>query len=295
MKRKLMAAFALLSTGCSSALPTFHLDHGQEAKSHTLVERLAIEAQGLSDMFRLRALIELAIVVTVALLLVRAASVVLKVAWRLGFDARRRLGGIENASRVVLAAVVLYLIARRVAAAAPIVSAFAFVVLLASASWVFSGHIQNALVGVGLVLRRRIRGGDRIQVGGHGGIVQRVGIAQVELRQPDGATSFVPNRLLNDAVVTVARVKNTVPVRVRLRLAGAVTGDVLEDARRVAVLSPYRAPGSMVEVTGEEDDHAVAVQIQVWSEAAGREARAQLESSLRAALADKSEARKAVA
>ena len=60
MKRKLMAAFALLSTGCSSALPTFHLDHGQEAKSHTLVERLAIEAQGLSDMFRLRALIELA-------------------------------------------------------------------------------------------------------------------------------------------------------------------------------------------------------------------------------------------
>jgi hypothetical protein len=228
--------------------------------------------------------------------LVRAVSVGVRLAWRLGLDGRRRLGGWENASRVLSAALVLYLIARRAAAAAPIISAFGLIVLLAAASWVLSGHIQNALVGVGLVLRRRIRGGDRITVGEHSGIVQRVGIAQVELRKPDGATAFVPNRMLSDGVLTVAREKNSVPVNVRLVLHSPADRSVTEEARRVAVLSPYRAPGSGVEVARDpSDERVLAVQVQAWSEHAARQAGAQLEAALRVALADRIEARKASA
>lgn len=279
----------LIATGC---VPEFEAPTAPAApRAQTLVERLATEAEGIDRLLAFESLVALVLLILLAVLLQRAVSFAVRMAWRLGLDANRRLSGWDSASRIVLAGAVVYLVAHRAATAAPILFALTVVVLIAAASQVFASQLRNVWVGMGLALRRRLRTGDRIKVGEHEGIVRDVGLSQTTLRKTDGSTVLVPNRLLAEDVVTVAREKNSVPVSVRIVLAERSARSDLEKARRVGLLSPYRAPGSAVEVERDtKEPTALTVQIQVWAERAAREAADHLDASLRAALAPKDEA-----
>ena len=255
------------------------------APPSTLGDRLAGEADGLGALFHLDVMRQLAVLLVAALLLTRVASALVRVASRLGIDSQRRFNWWEGGSRVLVGALVLYLVGSAVARAAPLLSAFGALALVVAGSWVFSAHLQNAVGGVGLLLKRKLRTGDRIQVGALDGVVRSVGLTQLQLVKADGSTVLVPNRLLNEAALTVAREKNSVPVRVRLRFENELSSSMLEQARRTALLSPYRAPKSSVEVSRDAADGCVLeVAVQVWAAAAARAATDHLESSLRVAL-----------
>ncbi len=279
------ALFVLASTACNRSLPELGTPDTAGPAGHTMVERLAAEAERLGALFRLDFLLKLALLVIVSMLVTRVVTFLVRLAWRLGLDAQRRLSWWQGGSRVVVGAFVLYVLGRSIARAAPILSAVGLVFLVVAASWVFSAHLQNALTGIGLLFRRQLRNGDRIQVGGLDGVVRSVGLMNLELVKADGSRVMLPNRLLNQQALTVAREKNSVPVRVRLRFDSAPSQGMLEQARRAALLSPYRAPRSSVEVSRDPDDLCVMdVGVQVWAAAAARAARDHLESSLRAAM-----------
>jgi hypothetical protein len=250
-----------------------------------MVDRLASEAERLGALLRLDVLLQLAILAVVAVLLARLGTALVRFAWRLGIDSERRLAWLEGGSRVLVGALVLYAVGRSIAGAAPMLSALGLLALVVAGSRVFSAQLQNVLGGVGLLLRRRLRNGDRIQLGDLDGIVHSVGIARLRLTKADGSTVLVPNRMLNETALTVAREKNSVPVRVRVRFDLEPARPMLELARRTALLSPYRAPGSSVEVARDPSDARVMeVAVQVWAAAAARVATDHLESSLRQAL-----------
>jgi len=286
-----LPAVLLLSSGCARSLPNLNVDGpaGPTAKV-SFTERMAIEAERLATLFSWDSLIQLALLIALAVLAARTIAAAVRFAWRLGFDSDRRLGGWEGGSRVVIAAFVLYVVGRHVAAAAPIFSASAFVLFVSVAALVFSSHVQSMLVGAMLLLRRRLRTGDRIRVGGHDGTVQRIGWTEIELLSDDGSTVHVPNRVVGDTSLTVAREKHSAPVKVRLALDTPVSRDLLESARRAALMSPYRAPGSAVLVHRDAaDPNTLEVTLQVFGPEASATASDHLEASIQALAAAESQ------
>ncbi|MEZ4226575.1 MAG: mechanosensitive ion channel [Polyangiaceae bacterium] len=280
-----VAGVAALCSACGGTLPELVAPDASGPAGHTLTERLAAEAARFDALLRVDVLFKLALLLVVAALLSRMARVLVRLAWRLGLDTQRRLSWWEGGSRVVVGALVLYIASRAALAAAPILSTLLLLALLVASSWVFSSHLQSGIVGIGLLLRRRLRSGDRVQVGGLDGVVNAVGLFNLEIAKADGATALVPNRLLSEQALTVAKEKNSVPVRVRMRFDTAPTRVMIEQARRAALLSPYRAPGSSVDVGRDPADLCVMdVSVQVWAAAAARTAADHLETSLRAAL-----------
>lgn len=274
----------LLAAGCNAQLPKLDAPN-PGAPGSAMVDRIAGEAARLGALLRLDVLLQFVILVVVAVFLTRFATAMVRFAWRLGIDSERRLGWWEGGSRVLVGALVIYFVVRSVAQAAPMLSAFGLLALLIAGSRVFSAHLQNLTSGVALLLRRKVRHGDRIQVGSLDGIIESVGITQLRLTRADGSTVLVPNRLLNEEALTVAREKNSVPVRVRLRFEAEPSRAMLELARRAALLSPYRAPGSSVEVVRDASDSSVLeVAVQVWAATAVRAATDHLEGSLRLAM-----------
>jgi small-conductance mechanosensitive channel len=287
----LLPGFAFAVSACGSGFEAFDAKTGAPGELGTgFAVRLLAEARALGTLFEARTLALLALALFAAWLTLRAVRFAIRIVWRLGFDPEQRLAFWDAALRVALVLVIVYAVGRRAASVAPFFTASAGVLLLVAWSWVLSAELQNLLVGVGLVLRRRLRGGDRVQIGAHGGIVRRVGLNQLELRQADGARLFIPNRLLYDHALTVAREKNSVAVVVELALSAVPTLAMLDQIRRVALLSPYRAPGSSVSVHRVGEDR-LSVELQAWAAQAARVAAEHLEASLLALLSD--EARRA--
>lgn len=280
---------ATLALACKPKMPELNPSGVAGAPSSTLGDRLAGEADRLGALFHLDVMLQLTVVLVAALLSTRLVSALVRVAGRLGIDSQRRFTWWEGGSRALVVVLMIYLVGGAIARAAPLLSALGAMALVVAGSWVFSAHLQNAVGGVGLLIRRKLRTGDRIQVGTLDGVIHSVGLTQLQLIKADGATVLVPNRLLNEAALTVAREKNSVPVRVRLRFENELSNSMLEQARRTALLSPYRAPKSSVEVTRDGADGSVLeVAVQVWAAAAARAATDHLESSLRLALPQES-------
>jgi hypothetical protein len=282
----------LTALGAVGCVPTIDAPAGERPRAtQSLVERLAVEAEGVDRLLSFQSLLSFLVLIALALVVQRGVTLVVRLAWRLGVDADRRLAWWDSAIRVLLAGVVFYFVAHRAATAAPILFAVTFIVLVAVGSTVLAGQLRNAWIGLGLALRGRLRAGDRIQLTDHEGIVREVGWMQTTLRKADGSTVIVPNRLLDENVVTVAREKNSVPVTVRVSV-GAIGRLELERARRIGLLSPYRAPGSAVEVTREAvEPPMISLRVQIWAERAAREAAGHLEASLKSALESKDESR----
>lgn len=247
-----------------------------------LGDRVIAEIEALREALTPTELALAALAVVGAVLFARAFSALARVAWQLGFDAERTLaawaGGVRVASFVALA----LLAASALFSAAPLVTTVGLTLTVPCLVLVLAPTLQSVVVGLELALRRRLREGDRVLFGGASGIVQRIGLTHVHLRSPEGNTRHIPARLFARQVLEVERARNAVPVTVRVPLSRPPTPQLVESARRVAALCPYRVPGSALAVPPWTRRAAeLAVEIHVWSEDAVSDARTQLDAQLR--------------
>ncbi|HEU5074401.1 MAG TPA: mechanosensitive ion channel domain-containing protein, partial [Polyangiaceae bacterium] len=210
---------------------------------------LLVRAQGLSELLSLRFLLLTALVIAAAFLVNLAVQRVVRVAWRLGFDTERRLAAPASMLSLCLAAFVALFVAYAVYRSAPVFAVVVSLALFGGALWT-SGVLADAALGIGLIVRRPLRIGDRVIVGEHVGIVREIHLTKLELRGSDGATIIVPNRLLGRHALSIERARNTVPIEVGVELAEPSQARI-RTLRRSLLLSPYRAPGTSVEVTSD--------------------------------------------
>ncbi|MGE0320701.1 MAG: mechanosensitive ion channel domain-containing protein [Polyangiaceae bacterium] len=278
-----LASLSLL--GCSGS-------SGSDTATLELGDAIVREVGELRGLLGLNSLIFSGIGLALVWVTLRGIRRAVHVVWRLGLDSSRRLETTATAARVVLVALVVLFVLRRIASLAPILLTFTLLAAILLLGAAYARQLPSVLVGLSLLLRRRLRHGDRIHIANHSGTVREVGLAQLHLRRGDGATLFVPNRLLMEEVLTVEHAKNSEPVRVRIPAASPQQREQLELARRVALLSPYRVPGSPVELIEDDVEHRrYCIEIHTWSVRAATEAREHLEETLDSALAAQARAR----
>jgi small-conductance mechanosensitive channel len=204
-------------------------------------------------------------------------------AWQVGMDTERRLAPVRSAANVIILSAVAILLLRRSLVAAPVITLLALVVTSGAAALVLAHPIQNVWAGFVLAFRRRIRAGDRVTVAGQVGIVLDISLTQLHLRGPDGASIFIPNRVVLNQALRIEQAKNTEAVVVQVVPDARTTPETIKAVRRAALFSPFRVPGTAMDVQ-VVDSGAVQVTIQVWSGRTVREARIHLEARLQALL-----------
>lgn len=277
-------ALAWVATGCTKS--TGYLDpKGTGTEADGLAAQFTQEADALVHLLGFGQILVAALVLAVGWAAVRIVHHAVVLAWRMGLDDKRRLAPLRSAIFVIIVGGVGYLLLRRFLVAAPVITLAVLAFCSGTLILVLAKPIQNVWAGFLLSFRRRVREGDRVTVGGQVGIVRDVGLTRLHLRCADGAALMVPNHVVLRETLRVEQAKNTVPVTVRVPTHRPDPGpDIVRTARRSALLSPFRAPGTAVEVT-VLDDGAVEVTMLAWSERAVHEAGIHLDVRLRAALA----------
>lgn len=273
-----------LLAGCSgtSATDTSTLDLG---------DAIVGEVTALRGILGLRSLLFIAVAGALVVFSMRGIRTAVHIVWRLGFDSSRRLETTATALRFAVAALAVLFALRHIASTAPVLLTFTLLAVALLLAAAYARQLPSILVGLNLLLRRRLRHGDRIHIAEHSGTVREIGMAQLHLRRGDGAALFVPNRLLTEHVLTVEHTKNSEPIRVRIP-GERHQRDQLDLAKRIAVLSPYRAPGSPVDFSEDDAERRVySVEIHIWSDRAATEARSHLEQALETALAAQARSR----
>ncbi len=274
-----------LLTGCAGASTT-------DTRALGLGDAIVLEVAALRGILGLRSLLLIGVAGALVVFSMRGIRGAVHVVWRLGFDGSRRLETTSTALRFVVAALAVLVALRHLASIAPILLTFSLLAAALLLAAAYARQLPSVLVGLSLLLRRRLRHGDRIHIAEHSGTVREVGLAQLHLRRGDGAALFVPNRLLTEHVLTVEHTKNSEPIRVRVPGSPPHLREQLELAKRVAVLSPYRVPGSPVDFAEEDAERrAYSVGIHIWSDRAATDARSHLEQALEAALTPQPRAR----
>lgn len=270
-RRAAVAALtALGATACGRS--------GDAPTALALGDRLVADAQALQALLTSRAVLFFPIAVLLGWAASRALKVLVLTAWRLGIDPQHRLGRYRALWDFGLALAVAWAIVARLVAAAPILALGGLGLALGALTVALREQIQNVAVGLAIVARRRLRDGDRVIIGELAGTVTRVELTRIELRRPDGARIHIPARLLGQQALVVGHAKHTVPVAATVEITPGNEAAAATIARRVALLSPYRAVGSTVDIQRLEG--SVRVEIQAWSASAADDARAQLEASL---------------
>lgn len=282
--RILSAVVGVMLAGCESA-PAYLDRNDARLGAEGLTEQLVREAASISHLLGLGQVAVILALLVSGWLATRLVHAGVLMAWRMGTDPKRRLGPVRTALNVAISGGVAYLLLRRVLVAAPVTTLAAIALAASAAMLVFAHPIQNVWAGFVLSFRRRLREGDRVTVGDQSGIVRDIGITQLHLRSADGAALYVPNRVVLRECYRVEQAKNTVPVRVRVEAnVSEWKPEHVRAVRRSALLSPFRAAGTPIDV--EVTPEGAQVVIQVWSERAAREARLQLEARLRDQLRD---------
>lgn len=251
-----------------------------------LAERLAQEAARVPALIGPRQVALAILYVIVAAVLARLMAGAVHGLWRLGFDQERRLGRWVVIGRLLLGLAVVYALLNEFVVAAPVLSGAALILFGAVAFIALRGHVENLAVGVSLAFRRRLRAGDHVVLGEHSGTVREVGLTSIQLRTADSQTAFLPNRLLNDQGILVTRAENTARVIVALHGIGALDTEQAARLRRIALLCPYRALNSPVNVRLLAQS-TLEIEVQAQASTLVADAAAQLEAALRAGLDEK--------
>ena len=123
--------------------------------------------------------------------------------------------------------------------------------LIITVLWSGQAVLRNAAAGAVIIARRAVRVGEHLRVGEVGGRVISVTLRGVELEDADGSRTFVPGLLLHTETTTHgpsgARASS---VELTWRLSSKAERSDPEElrsiARRLALMSPRRAPGTPV-------------------------------------------------
>jgi small-conductance mechanosensitive channel len=243
-------------------------------------------AELLAELWRLGSVLTPRLVVLVVVVLAvllgarRGLTIVVRVAWRLGWDGDRSLARIRSSLELLLLALGSFLLLRELFVVVPLLTSLTLVVAALVAALALPGGLQDFAAGVSLASRNRFLEGDQIEVAGHSGTVRHIGLLRSMLRLPDGRTLWLPNREIVRSAVQVGREQQALPVTVPLPSSCTDDPELRERLRRVAHLSPYRRAGSRPIVV--EDDGRFVLTIQTWCTRRPDVASRALERQLRA-------------
>lgn len=248
-----LAALALLGPACSG-----RLDERSPAPTELGVELLE-ELWRLGVVFTPRMLLVVALVLAATLAVRRGLTVAVRVAWRLGWDADRRLARVRSYLEISLLVVAALVLGREVFRQIPLLSMLVLVFGALVAALALPGGLQDLAAGVSLAGRNRFLEGDQIEVAGFSGTVRHIGLLRSMLRLPDGRTLWLPNREIVRSAVQVGREQQALPVTVPLP-ASARDPEQRERLRQIAHLSPFRRAGSRPAVLRDGDRWVLAFQ-----------------------------------
>jgi len=276
----LRLALSLISLAGCAKQPVAHAP----AASVSLGDAIARDATRMLELLTPGSLGLMLIWIALTLAAVRMLNSVVEVLRRSGFDARRKLGAYVGGAQVTFVGVLLYAIVARIVGTAPVLGSLLLCVLVPTLVVIGAPGLQDLVAGISILVSRQFREGDHLRIGGHTGIVKSRGLTQVELGAHDGSTVILPARLVTKEAVVVDHVRNSVAVTATIDVGREAVPTRLDLLRRTAWLSPYRSPGTTVDVALESEG-AARVVIQV-SPRAKREASAHLMSSLEECMRD---------
>lgn len=202
----------------------------------------------------------IALLVTMGVIISRLAARLVHRVWRAGFDAERRLALLIGLLRVGLSLLVL-------AGAAALIMPWlgqlpTHLLLPALGAVILAGFplLQNAVVGIYLLGRGDLREGDRVRVAGVVGTVREIGLGRVRIRDEDGSTTLVPNRVFARQSVGVLRASGRATILMQLDVDPSQLSP--RRLRQLVMLCPYRVVGTPVRVRRVGDSWEI--DLQTW-------------------------------
>lgn len=231
----------------------------------TLAGRLLAELDELAALSPFGVLLWCVFVFAVAWAVARGGPAVVRTAWRLGSDPRRRLGLLASALRILGLLIGVAGLLGRLIARAPILGLVASVVLLALAGLIAPMQLRNLASGLSLATRARLREGDLVTIGALAGTVRDIGLLRVSLRTADGGITHVPAADFEREAVTVGSRHAAVPIEARVSVGPEFDGRALERLRRALWLSPYRRADTEPRIVFDNEAGRVEVRLDTWA------------------------------
>lgn len=271
----------LVDTGApAEAPPPVTAEPEREARTGRVVERLVEESASVRGLLTGGSGVLLVALVSVAVGGVGLVSRLARAARASGYDVERRLTGARIVLVVAVGVWAASAVVRYVLLRAPLVGTTLLVVFAGGALLGLAHTLQRAANGTLLLIGQQLREGDRITVGDTTGTVEHAGPLRLRLRRADGAIVWLPTSQLADAAVVVSSPRRTHVVAVMLERERPLTAEERERMRRLAVLCPYREPAT--EVSVEQADGGVRVELRAWSARAAQRAERWLRASVEA-------------
>jgi hypothetical protein len=199
---------------------------------------------------------------------------------RLGIERGRRLQRFSHFLQFVVLGLVLLGLVRSVARVAPLWVTLVLALVLVPIVIFSSGAVHDLVGGLVAQLRLRLAKADYIRIAELSGVVTRIGLTHLELRDESGALHRVPNRKLVSEPVELSAQRRAVPVELELLTPRALSSDEGAELAEITATSPFRASGTRVWVDRLAAPDRVRVRFSVWSQEAVAPARRQIERSL---------------
>ncbi len=231
----------------------------------TLGTRLLTEFDALGELSPIAQLVRFAFVFAIAWALAWGGPALVRTAWRLGLDPRRRLGLLASAFRIIGLLVGFAGLLRPVLDKAPTFGLAAIVIMLALAAVIAPMQLRNLASGVSLATRSRLREGDLVTIGALEGTVRDIGLLRISLRTVDGGVTHVPAADFEREAVTVGSRRAAVPIEARVIVGPSFDDHALERLRRALWLSPYRRASTDPRVNVDVETGRVEVRIDTWA------------------------------
>lgn len=235
--------------------------------------------ENLDELLSFGSLIELGFSLLFLALLFWGANVGIAFLWRLGFDREHRLVAVRKGIKIGGVLWVIYWGLSKAVASLPVLSVVFASLLVAGAIYAAVEPMQSLFAALGTVFRSRLKPGDRITIGKLEGTVVEMDWLNVALSQPNGVMTWVPLRLVHrEGLIRQSR-RNAFPVHVEFpRDQFAFAGRSLEQLREQVLLSPFRTPGTDVDV--KEEYHGVTVDFLIWDSDCATEAQEHVRRSV---------------
>jgi len=217
---------------------------GDDDRPASLGAEVLREVGTLGAVLSARWVVYAVVVVTIALLLRRLFDLGIRIVWRLGWDPERAMARGQSALDFTFTAVAALLVLRPFFNAAPVLAGSFAVGIALVAAVALPAWIQDLVAGIELATRRTLREGDQVAVKEHAGTVRSIGLLRTRLREGDGSTLTIPNRLLASAAVRVGRDAGAVPITIKLPTERADDPAYRRQLEQHALLSAFRRSGS---------------------------------------------------
>lgn len=227
--------------------------------------RLLQEFDALRDVSPLGLGMWLTLLLLLAWLLAWAGPALVRMAWRLGIDPRRRLAWLSSSLRIAGLLVAVLGLLRPLLERAPMLGTGSVLVLLALVGLVAPMQLRNLASGLGLSTRSRLREGDLIRVGELEGIVRDIGLLRVDLRTIDGGVTQVPASEFDRLPVTVGSRRAAVPIEAKVIVGPEFDEAALARLRRALWLCVYRRANTDVRVEHDPETRRVVVRMDTWA------------------------------